>query len=273
MAYDTAECDSGHTREGRNVGTLLPPRRKPILASMNVRSPYGLEVIQSCLACPVREDSLFCNLGPAPLAALNAIRRTTIYPKGAMLFVEGQPCRGLFVLCSGKAKMAASSQSGRSVIVRVAGAGEVLGLGASLANRPYELSAETLEPAEVNFLPREEFLHFLQEYGEVSVRVAQHLGMELLRAYNQLSRIALGPTARAKLASVLLDWAQSETARDEGKLEFHLRLSHEEIGALIGSSRETVTRLLSDFRRRGLVKTKGAVVSLPDPEKLKALLS
>jgi CRP/FNR family transcriptional regulator, cyclic AMP receptor protein len=240
---------------------------------MNARSPYGLEIIQSCLACPVREESLFCNLEPAPLAALNAIRRTSLYPKGTLLFVEGQPCRGLFVLCSGKAKLAASSQSGRSVIVRVAGAGEVLGLGASLANRPYEFSAETLEPAEVNHLPREEFLHFLQEYGEVSVRVAQHLGMELLRAYTQLSRIALGPTARAKLASVLLDWGRSDAARGGGTLEFHLRLSHEEIGALIGSSRETVTRLLNDFRRRGLVKTRGTLVTLPAPEKLKALLS
>jgi CRP/FNR family transcriptional regulator len=240
---------------------------------MSTRSPYGLEIIQNCLACPVREESLFCNLGPGPLAALNAIRRTTLYPKGALLFVESQPCRGVFVLCSGKAKLAASSKTGRSVIVRVAGAGEVLGLGAALADRPYELSAETLEPAEANFMPREEFMRFLREHGEVSLRVAQHLGMELHRAYNQLSRIALGPTAQAKLASMLLDLSQSEAARGEGKPEFRLRLSHEEIGALIGSSRETVTRLLGEFRRRGLVKTKGAVIALPDPEKLRALLS
>lgn len=252
---------------------MLRRREKPILEAMNARSPYGLEIIQSCLACPIREESLFCNLGPAPLAALNAIRRTTLYPKGAMLFVEGQPCHGLFVLCSGKAKLAASSQSGRSVIVRIAGAGEVLGLGAAVADRAYEVSAEILEPGEVNFLSREDFLHFLQEFSEVSVRVAQHLGMELLRVHNQLSRIALGPTARAKLAGVLLDWGRSESSQEGGKLEFHLRLSHEELGALIGSSRETVTRLLNDFRRRGLVKTKGTLVTVPDAERLKALLS
>jgi len=237
------------------------------------RTPYGLEIIQSCLACPVQEESLFCRLGPEALRELNAIRQTSVYPKGALLFVEGQPCRGLFVLCSGHAKLTASSPRGRSVIVRIAKAGEVLGLSAVISNTPYEVSAETLEPAEVNFLSREDFLHFLQEFGEVSVRVAQHLGMELLRVHNQLSRIALGPTARAKLASVLLDWGWSETSQEGGKLEFHLRLSHEEIGALIGSSRETVTRLLSDFRRRGLVKTKGTLVSVPDPEKLKALLT
>lgn len=244
-----------------------------ILATVNARSPYGLEVIQSCLACPVREESLFCNLGPEPLEALNAIRRTTLYPKGALLFTEGQPSRGVFVLCSGKAKLTAGSAHGRSIIVRVAGAGEMLGLGATVANHAYEVSAEVLEPAEVNFLPREEFLHFLQRYGEASVRVAQHLSMELQRAYSQLSRIALAPSARAKLASLLLEWGEKEKLPDADALQFQLRLSHEEIGALIGSSRETVTRLLSDFRRQGWVKTKGTVVSLPDPEKLKALLS
>lgn len=270
MTGDTNECDVDHTGRRRD---LLGAMGKPILEVVNTRTPFGLEIIQNCLSCPVREETLFCNLGPEPLAALNVMRRTALYPKGALIFVEGQPCRGLFVLCSGKAKLAASSPSGRSVIVRVASAGEVLGLGAALANRPYEVSAETLEPAEVNLIPREEFLRFLQDFGEVSVRVAQHLGMELLRTHQQLSRIALGPTARAKLASVLLEWGQREAAPEVGKLEFRLRLSHEELGALIGSSRETVTRLLNDFRRRGLVKTRGAVVSLPDPDKLKALLS
>lgn len=244
-----------------------------ILASVNARSPYGLEVIQSCLACPVREASLFCNLGLGTLEALNAIRRTALYPKGALVFTEGQPCRGVFVLCSGKAKLAAGSAHGRSIIMRVASAGEMLGLAETVANLPYEVSAEVLEPAEVNFLPREEFLQFLQRYGEASVRVAQHLSMELQRAYRQLSRIALAPSARAKLASLLLEWGEQERLAETDTLQFQMRLSHEEIGALIGSSRETVTRLLNDFRRRGWVKTKGAVVTLADPERLKALLS
>jgi CRP/FNR family cyclic AMP-dependent transcriptional regulator len=237
------------------------------------RGPYGLEIIQNCLACPVHEDSLFCGLGPEPLQALNSIRRPAAYPKGALLFVEGQPCRGLFVLCSGKAKLTTSSARGRSVIVRIAGAGEVLGLSAAISNRPYQVSAEILEPAEANFLAREDFVHFLQSYGEVSVRVAQHLSMELQRAYTQVSRIALAPGARAKLASFLLDWAERESQPNAKPAQFHLRLSHEEIGALIGSSRETVTRLLSDFRRRGWLKTKGTLMTLPAPEKLRELLA
>ena len=237
------------------------------------RAPYGLEVIQSCLSCPVREDSLFCQLGPEALAELNAIRQTSVYPKGAVLFVEGQPARGLFVLCSGKVKLTTSSPQGRSLIVRVADPGEVLGLSAVTSSVAYEVSAETLEPSQVNFLPRDEFLRFLQSYGEVGLRVARHLSMELHRAYHQLVRIGLAPTTRAKLADLLLDRASGDTEAELKGVCFQLPLTHEEIGELISCSRETVSRLLNDFRRKGLIDVKGILITLLDPAKLKAFLT
>ncbi len=109
------------------------------------RTSYGLEVIQSCLSCPVREESLFCQLGPQALAGLNAIRQTSVCPKGTLLFVEGQPPRGLFIMCSGRAKLTVTSTGSRSLIVSVADAGEVLGLSAVMSNAAYDVSAETLE--------------------------------------------------------------------------------------------------------------------------------
>lgn len=236
-------------------------------------SPYGLYIIQNCLACPVHEEGLFCHLGPPAIEKLNAIRQTSLYPKGAVLFVQGQPCRGLYILCAGKAKLSASSSAGRSVIVRLADRGEVLGLSAVMANGAYEVSAETLEPAQVGLIPRQEFLRFLQSYGEVSLRVAQHLSMELRRAYGQLARIALAPTAHAKLAGLLLDLASRDGQPSHNGVRFVLHLTHEEIGELIGSSRETVSRLLGDFRRKGLIAAKGSWTSLPDPTKLEKLLS
>lgn len=237
------------------------------------RAPYGLEIIQNCVACPVREENVFCQLGPEALAELNTIRQTSLYPKGAVLFVEGQPCRGLFVLCSGKAKLTASSPQGRSVIVSMAAAGELLGLGAVMSNGTYKVSAETLEPTQVNFLPRDEFLRFLQRHGEVSVRVAEHLSMELHRAYHQLARIALAPTTRAKLAGLLLDWASREAGRASQGVCFQLPLTHEEIAELIGSSRETVTRLLGDFRRKGLIRTRGTVITLLHTARLRGIVA
>ncbi len=235
------------------------------------RAPYGLPIIQSCLACSVREDRLFCNLGLEALAELDRIRQTSVYPAGALLFVEGQPCRGLFILCSGSAKLATSSARGRSLIVRVAEEGEVLGLSAAVSNAAYDVSAEALEPVQVSFLPREDFLRFLHQYGEVSVRVAAHLSMELARAHRQMARIALAPSARAKLAGLLLEWGNSDAQPPPRGATFQLALTHAEIGELIGSSRETVARILSQFRRQGLVQVRGALITLLDPIRLEAL--
>ncbi len=235
------------------------------------RAPYGLPIMQSCLACSVREDRLFCNLGLEALAELDSIRQTSVYPAGALLFVEGQPCRGLFILCSGKAKLTTSSARGQSLIVRVAEGGEVLGLSAAVSNSAYDLSAETLEPTQASFLAREDFLRFLHRHGEVSVRVAQYLSTELHRAHRQMARIALAPSARAKLAGLLLEWGSSDAQPPPRGATFQLALTHEEVGELIGSSRETVARNLSQFRRQGLVQVNGALVTLLDPIRLEAL--
>ena len=233
----------------------------------------SLEIIQSCLSCPAREDGLFCHLGPEALAKLNAIRQTNVYPKGTELFVQGQQPRGLYVLCSGRVKLTATSTSGRTLIVRVAEPGEVLGLSAVMSNTAYDVSATTLEPCQVNFIPRDSFLSFLQGYGEVSVRVAQHLSVELRRAYHQVARIALASTARAKLAGLLLEWAERDAQPASPEVRFQLRMTHEEIGELVGSSRETIARILSDFRRRGLVQIEGRSITIPDRSRLEKLLS
>ncbi|MBI3668679.1 MAG: Crp/Fnr family transcriptional regulator [Acidobacteria bacterium] len=203
---------------------------------------------------------------------MNAIRQARVCPKGTVLFTEGEAPRGLVVLCSGRVKLTAASSGGRSLIVRVAEPGEVLGLSAVMTDSAYEVSAKTLELSQISFLPRDDFLRFLRSHAEVSLRVARHLGQELRRAYHQVTRIALAPTARAKLAGLLLDWAgcDAHPAAKAGRLQLHL--THEEIGELIGSSRETIARLLNDFRRKGLIRMKGTLITIPEPRKLDALL-
>jgi len=229
-------------------------------------------VIRTCFACPVREDSLFSQLGPEGVAELNAIRQTNLYPKGAVLFLEGQPCCGLYIVCAGKAKLTISSARGRTLIVRISKPGEVLGLAALVSNATHDLGAETLEPTQVNYLPRDEFLRFLHKYGEVSIRVAHYLSSELHRAYRQMARVALAPSAQAKLAGLLLEWGGRETDPPPAGTRFHLDLTHSEIGELIGSSRETIARNLNQFRRQSLIEIKGTVVTLLDPSSLAALV-
>lgn len=234
---------------------------------------YGLQLIKSCFSCPVQEDGLFCRLGPQALADLNTMRQTSVYPKRAVLFVEGQPPQGLFILCSGRTKLTSTSTRGRTVIVRLARGGEVLGLSAVLSDQSYEVSAEALEPVQVNFISRPDFLRFLRRHGDVSLRVGQHLSMELRRSYLQVARIALAPTAQAKLAGLLLEWAGVIGQPLQEGARFELPLTHEEIGELIGSSRETITRLLNEFRSKGLIQTNGTAIALPRPKKIEKFLT
>jgi len=137
-----------------------------------MRAPYGPEIIESSQSCLHREDGLFCNL-PAPAAErLAGITSAAAYPKGATLFVEGQSPRGVFILCSGKVKLSTASADRRSLILRISEQGEVLGLPATVTGKPYELTADVIEPTQANFISRTDFLLFLREHGEAALRVA-----------------------------------------------------------------------------------------------------
>ena len=140
-----------------------------------MRVPYGLNILDNCLTCPVREEHLFCNLSTSAVQKLNEIKSTAIYPKSAMLFIEGQQPRGVFVLCAGRAKLFTSSTEGKTIITKVSEAGDVLGLNATISSRPYEVTAEMVEPGQANFIARDAFLQFLREHGEVALRVAEQL--------------------------------------------------------------------------------------------------
>src|ERR1019366_6551082 len=161
-----------------SVGRFLfvPHRKGSITTPTSIRAPYGLEIIDSCITCPHREDRLFCNLSPAAVQRLSTITRASSYPKGATLFVEGQTGRGVFIVCSGRVKLSTSSIDGRTLIARLSEPGEVLGLPSTVTGTPYELTAEVVEPSQANFISRQDFMGFLREFGDVAVRVAQQLG-------------------------------------------------------------------------------------------------
>src|ERR1044071_4159109 len=113
-----------------------------------MQAPYGFTILDNCFTCPVREQHLFCNLSMPALQKLNEIKSTAIYPKSAMLFIEGQQPRGVFLLCAGKVKLSTSSKEGKTIITKLSEAGDILGLNATVSNRPYEVTAEMVEPGQ-----------------------------------------------------------------------------------------------------------------------------
>ena len=239
-------------------------------AGLSIRAPYGLEVIENCVTCVHRADRFFCNLPPAAVQHLSAITAASSYPKGATLFVEGQEPRGVFILCAGRVKLSTSSADGKTLIVRISDPGELLGLPATLTGTPYELTADVLEPALVNFISRIDFLKFLGENGEVGLRVAQQLGETYRTAIAEMRSIGLSHSAGERLARFLLDWCDDH-GEDNGEIRAALTLTHEEIAQMIGASRETVTRLFTDFKKKQLLQMKGSTLIISNKAGLQGL--
>jgi CRP/FNR family cyclic AMP-dependent transcriptional regulator len=236
-------------------------------------SPYGLDIIESCFTCKLRADRLFCDLPTSALQSFESIKYATAYPKGAVLFVEGQSPRGIYVLCKGRVKLSICSTDGKTLILKVAEPGEVLGLSASVSGKAYELTAETLDPCQVNFVKREDFLRFLKEHGEACLRVAEQLSEKYNSACHEIRSLGLSHSAAEKLAKLLLDWStkNGEAAKIEPRLK--LALTHEEIAQMIGTSRETVTRLFADLKKRQIVQAKGSTLLIRNKAALKQIAS
>ena len=233
-----------------------------------MKTPYGLEVIESCLTCPMTKERLFCNLPQHALANLDAISSSATYPKGALLFVEGQAPRGVFVICTGRVKLSASSADGKSLILRIGEAGEVIGLPGTISGKPYEVTAEALEPIQANFIPGEQFLRFLRENGDAAVIVAQMLCNIYHAMYREIRYLGLSGSAAEKLARFLLDLAPSH---DNGPIRITLTLTHEEVAGMIGSSRETVSRLFASFKQKQLIEVHGSTLIISSRSNLEAL--
>src|SRR5271167_1540546 len=232
-----------------------------------VLTPYGLDIIENCLSCKMRAEHSFCDLPAAALQTFETIKFATAYPKGALLFVEGQAPRGIFVLCKGRVKLSISSSDGKTLILKMAEPGEVLGLSANVSGTAYELTAETVDECQVNFVKREDSQRLLREHGDACLHVAEQLSDKYHAACSEIRAIGLPHSAAEKLAKLLLEWS----GRNGEAANLKLALTHEEMAQMIGTSRETVTRLFADLKKRQIVQTKGSTLLIRNKTALKAL--
>jgi len=236
-----------------------------------MKSPYGLDILDDCTTCPVREQHLFCNLSPSAVRRLNDITSPATYPRGATLFIEGQQGRGVFVLCSGKAKLFATSRTGKTVITKISEHGDVLGLNATISNRRYEVTAEMLEPGQANFIAADTLLRFLHDHGEVALRVAQELSRNYYTAHEEVCTLGLTNSPAQKFAKLLLGWS-AQRGDSSHSLQLHLVLTHEEISEMIGTTRETVSRVFSEFKVKEFIRSEGSKLVIVNRSALEGMV-
>jgi CRP/FNR family cyclic AMP-dependent transcriptional regulator len=237
---------------------------------------YNFHIIENCIKCAFREQRLFCDLSREALLKLQNIKATSVYPKGALLCLEGQPPRGIFVLCTGRAKLTTTSAEGKSIILRIAEPGEVLGLTAVVSNSAYEATIETLEPSQANFISQADFVRFVEEYPDVGLKVAKQLTHNCKCAYGEIRSIGLSNSVPEKIAKLVLRWAETplnSPRKSPHEVPIRVTLTQEEIAQFVGTSRETVSRVLSDFRRKGWLRIKGATWTIINKAALEHLVT
>ncbi len=146
-------------------------------------------VQSSCVTCDFRPDRFFCDMPAESLRAFDEIKSVASCRRNTVLFAEGRPVRGIYILCDGRAKLSICSDAGRRLTLRVAGPGEVLGLGAALSNTPYEVTAELLDNSQVAFVRRKDLVKFLREHREVCLQIVHMLSQDLHGAYERVRSI------------------------------------------------------------------------------------
>jgi CRP/FNR family cyclic AMP-dependent transcriptional regulator len=226
--------------------------------------------MRDCDTCELRSLRMFCNLSPEALDDFGSIGVQATLPKGTKLFMEDGSSNGVFVICTGQVKLSCISREGRTLILKIAMPGDVLGLGAVISGSRYEVTAETIEPTEIKSIRREEFLSFIQKHGEASLHAAKALSEEYKAVFFDARRLALSGSAAGRLAGVLLEWGRAASC-GKPEMRFTMALTHEELANLVGSSRETVTRMLGRFKRDKLIQMRGSSILILSPERLEQL--
>lgn len=238
-----------------------------------MRTPsYGFELFDHCAGCSWRSEGFFCNFEPETLHGFEAITFTNVYPEGAVLFSEGQAPRGIFMICHGRAKLSISSGEGKTLITKITEPGEVLGLASSLSGNAYKTTAETLEPSQVNFVRREDLVRFVAAHHEACGNVARQLTRECEAEADHIRAIELSHSAAEKLAGLILSWCAEHGKAVEGGTRVQMLMTHEDMSQLIGTSRETVTRILRDFRDKKLISIHGSALVVHNRTALESLV-
>jgi len=170
---------------------------------------------------------------------------------GSILFAEGQKVVGVYVLWHGRVKLSVGSDNGRSLTLGLIRRGTVLDLPAAILGLRHATTAEVVESAQLSFLSRDDFLRHLRATDAAAYAAAEMVSAIYYSVLDEIKTIH-SQSAEQKLARFLLGLCPAPRRLD-GQTQVTLEVSQEEIGQMIGVSRETVARVISRFKKRGIL--------------------
>jgi len=227
-----------------------------------MKQPHG-----DCLICPARSLSVFQTLEADLIKRINQTRTSNLYRKGQIIFYENNPAFGMFCIETGKVKLYKTTSEGKRLIVRISGPGDQLGYLAMFGNQPYSATAEVIEDALICFIDRSTLFPLISESNTLTLNYVKTLARELFLVQARATDIAHG-SAREKMADVLLLLTKRYGKKTRDGILLNLPLSRTDLAEIAGVTKETAIRILSDFRRKKLIKDQGENIILLSPSQL-----
>jgi len=213
---------------------------------------------------------LFSGLKPEEYAEL--LKRAQYFDRrmGELIFQEGMPAEGIYLICRGKVKLVQRTPDRRKKqILKLLGPGELLGEETCLAGGTYSAYARALEPTRLCFFYKEDFLNFLDRHSSVALKLLEKLSRELKAFQSMLVELAY-ERGEERLARMLLKLGEKFGIQQGEACVIDLRLSRTELAELLGLRPETTTRILSRWRAEGVLSIKGRQLVILDVERLSA---
>lgn len=216
----------------------------------------------------LKQIPVFADLEEEDLKKIASLALTRRYPKNAYIFFEGEPGSGFYFVKSGAIKLFQVLEDGREKILHFVREGEIFAEVVLFDGGPYPATAQALEDTEVGYIRNEDMEALLRKHGEIAVKIIKVMSRRLRQAQIHIRDLAL-KGAYGRLASTLLNLAEEYGEKKGEGVTIVLSLSQQEIANLIGTSRETVARILSELRRLGAIKVEKQRITIVQPELLK----
>ncbi len=220
----------------------------------------------------LRSTQLFGALDETEIEFLASRAVLRGYARGEMLFAEGDPCAGLYIVASGRVRIFKTSHSGREHVLAMEGPGSSIAELPVFDGGPYPASAAAVDASQLVFVSRDSFRAVCLEHPEVSLKVLQVVGSRLRRLVGIIEELSF-TTVRHRLISWILRQAKTEGHATAGGIAFRLGASHQELATQIGTVRELVSRNLARLQAQGFIEMDGREMTVLNPEALESDLT
>jgi CRP/FNR family transcriptional regulator len=224
------------------------------------------KALPECKNCEAGLKSVFCNFNLQELTELNLSKGFNKYKKGQIICHQGGPAYGLFHIYNGKIKISVAGVDGKEQIIDFLYKGDIFGYLSVFSDENYLITATAIEDSEVCFIPKKTFLNLITRNANLSLEIMKLLSQEVKQIYKGFTEMAQKPV-RERMADALLFLKQTY-GFESGSKYINIKLSREEIANMVGTSRETATRLLSEFNEEKMIYLDGKKISLLDERKL-----